>query len=109
MLIQNQQEPEQIAQLPIQQVETPLDTVSIVARSHPPGQLTPAEMAGLETRLSSRHVAIRTEAELQVNAMDSTALTAFLAYERQSRSKRLKRTVIGLIAVYAIILMVSIL
>src|SRR5258708_38029367 len=107
MLIQSHG-PEQTSPLPIKQVETPLDAELLKSSSQPSRQLTSEEMAGLEMRLSSRKVAIRTEAELQVNAMDSTALTAFLAYERQSRSKRVKRTIIGLIAVYAFVLSLSI-
>jgi len=107
MLNQIQQESESSAPSPIAQYELgpPLEVPPTAPAQ--PNVLTQDEMGALQKQLVSKNKSISGPAEQQLAQMDSTALTAFLAFERQSRARKIKCTVIGLVAAYGILAIVS--
>ena len=107
--MQNQSQPEEIqaACLSIVQYEYEPPKERAIAPQDP--ILTYIVMADLEGRLLNKDKLIQGAAERQLESMNGAALTAFVAFERQQRSKKIKRTIIGFILLYGILVTVSIL
>src|SRR5580658_3919382 len=100
MLIQIQEESNEIASPPVRKEQNALLTELLSGSAIEPHTLNAAEMASLEGRLASKNITVRSDAEQQLHAMDTKALTAFLSFGRQNRTKRIKKVVICLITVY---------
>jgi hypothetical protein len=105
MLNQIQHEQEHSTKLALYQ-QSPL--LSPESTAVPPHELTRDEMVALQKRLVNKNKAVSAEAEGQLAMMDSAALTAFIAFERQNRRRRIKSASISLIVLYCTLIAISI-